>query len=115
MRVARGYRARMAPSRSQPRRRAAPAREWKVGELLEIFEIKACGNRVYVFLDELELGLQEVHRPRVRSAATLESHGLGVVGHTAYYLPVASPFDDVRRAAVAELHRCRDVFAAVGV
>jgi sugar phosphate isomerase/epimerase len=46
--------------------------------------------------------------------AGLERHGLAVVGHTAYYLPLASPIDEVRQAAVAELRRCLDVFAAVG-
>jgi sugar phosphate isomerase/epimerase len=44
----------------------------------------------------------------------LERHRLGVVGHTAYYLPIGSPFEEVRRAAVAELRRCVEVFAAVG-
>lgn len=49
---------------------------------------------------------------RIRQA--LEEHGLGVVGHTAYYLPLGSPFEEVRRAAVAELRRCLEVFAEVG-
>jgi sugar phosphate isomerase/epimerase len=44
----------------------------------------------------------------------LEARGLGVVGHTAYYLPVASAFEGVRRAAVAELRHCLEVFAEVG-
>ncbi len=44
----------------------------------------------------------------------LDKHGLGVVGHTPYYLPLGSPFEDVRRAAVAELRRCIEVFAEVG-
>ncbi len=44
----------------------------------------------------------------------LAEHRLGVVGHTAYYLPVASPFESVRRAAVDELRRCLEVFAAIG-
>ena len=45
----------------------------------------------------------------------LADHGLQAVGHTAYYLPLASPFVEVRAAAVHELHRCLEVFAAVGV
>src|SRR5687768_12742048 len=44
----------------------------------------------------------------------LAARGLGVVGHTAYYLPLGSPFESVRRAAVAELRHCLEVFAAVG-
>jgi len=44
----------------------------------------------------------------------LEQRGMGVVGHTAYYLPFANAFEGVRRAAVEELRRCLDLFAAVG-
>lgn len=44
----------------------------------------------------------------------LEVHRFSVVGHTAYYLPIGSAFDEVRRAAVSELRRCLEVFAAVG-
>ena len=48
----------------------------------------------------------------IRTALT--DHGLQVVGHTAYYLPIASPFDGLRRAAVDELKRCLEIFAEVG-
>ncbi|HYO82580.1 MAG TPA: sugar phosphate isomerase/epimerase family protein [Bryobacteraceae bacterium] len=44
----------------------------------------------------------------------LDDHGMGVVGHTAYYLPMASAFDTIRRAAVEEFRRCLDKFAEVG-
>lgn len=44
----------------------------------------------------------------------LEEHGLGVVGHTAYYLPIGSSFESLRRAAIDELRRCLETFAAVG-
>jgi sugar phosphate isomerase/epimerase len=57
-------------------------------------------------------GVDRVEPGRIRKA--LESHGLAVVGHTAYYLPLASPFEAVRGAAVAELQRCLHAFAAVG-
>jgi sugar phosphate isomerase/epimerase len=50
---------------------------------------------------------------RVRSA--LEEHKLGVVGHTAYYLPLASAFESLRRAAVDETRRCLAAFAEFGV
>jgi sugar phosphate isomerase/epimerase len=50
----------------------------------------------------------------VRIRRALEQHGLAVVGHTAYYLPLASGIEEIRRAAVVELRRCVDVFAAVG-
>jgi sugar phosphate isomerase/epimerase len=48
----------------------------------------------------------------IRSA--LDKHGLHVVGHTAYYLPLASSFEELRCAAVTEFRRCLAVFAAVG-
>ena len=44
----------------------------------------------------------------------LGDHGLEVVGHTAYYLPIGSAFESVRRAACDELKRCLEVFAAIG-
>jgi sugar phosphate isomerase/epimerase len=53
-----------------------------------------------------------VDPPAIRAA--LERHHLPVVGHTAFYLPIGSSFDDVRRAAVCELKRCLEVFSAVG-
>ncbi len=47
-------------------------------------------------------------------ARMLADRNMKVVGHTAFYLPIASPFEAVRRAAVAELERCLDIFAEVG-
>jgi sugar phosphate isomerase/epimerase len=44
----------------------------------------------------------------------LEQYGMDVVGHTAFYLPIASGIEEIRRASVEELRRCADVFAAVG-
>jgi sugar phosphate isomerase/epimerase len=44
----------------------------------------------------------------------LAQHGMGVVGHTAYYLPFASAFEGVRKAAVDELRRCLELFGEVG-
>jgi sugar phosphate isomerase/epimerase len=44
----------------------------------------------------------------------LRDHGLGVVGHTAYYLPIGSSFESLRRAAIDELKRAAELFAAVG-
>lgn len=44
----------------------------------------------------------------------LEKHELGVVGHTAFYLPIASGIEEIRRASLEELRRCVDVFAAIG-
>lgn len=44
----------------------------------------------------------------------LRDYGMGIVGHTAYYLPIESPFEPIRQAAVDELKRCADLFAVVG-
>ncbi|PWU14288.1 MAG: sugar phosphate isomerase/epimerase [Verrucomicrobia bacterium] len=44
----------------------------------------------------------------------LEHHGLKVIGHTAYYLPLCSPFESLRRAAVDELKLCLEAFAKIG-
>lgn len=70
-------------------------------------------------LDFIDLTLEppcaaswQIDPARVRSA--LNDSGLRVVGHTAFYLPIASAFDLLRRGAVDELRRCLDVFAKVG-
>lgn len=47
-------------------------------------------------------------------AAMIRDAGLGVVGHTAFYLPIASSFPSLRRAALDELKRAAEFFAAVG-
>jgi sugar phosphate isomerase/epimerase len=44
----------------------------------------------------------------------LSDQNLEVVGHTAWYLPVASPFESIRRAAVDEFKQCLEFFAEVG-
>jgi sugar phosphate isomerase/epimerase len=44
----------------------------------------------------------------------LERHGLGVVGHTAFYLPIASGIEEIRRASLEELRRCVNAFAEIG-
>lgn len=44
----------------------------------------------------------------------LGEFGLGVVGHTAFYLPIASSFESVRRAAIEELKRAVTFFAEIG-
>lgn len=44
----------------------------------------------------------------------IERHGIGVVGHTAHYLPIASAFEDIRVAALRELRGCLRIFHEVG-
>lgn len=47
-------------------------------------------------------------------SAMLRDHGMGVVGHTAYYLPIGHSFESVRKAAIEELKRAAEFFAKVG-
>lgn len=54
----------------------------------------------------------EVDGPAIRQA--LQERGMQVVGHTAWYIPLASSIPEVRRGAVEELCRCLDVFSQVG-
>src|SRR6266516_7486110 len=46
--------------------------------------------------------------------AALRRHRMQVVGHTAWYLPIASAVPEIRRGAVAELRRCLEKFAEIG-
>ena len=45
----------------------------------------------------------------------LDRFRLHAVGHTAFYLPIASPFELVRKAAVQELCHAIETFSAIGV
>jgi sugar phosphate isomerase/epimerase len=47
-------------------------------------------------------------------AGSLRRHGMSVVGHTAFYLPIASGIEEIRQATIQELRRCLDVFAELG-
>jgi sugar phosphate isomerase/epimerase len=70
-------------------------------------------------LDFIDLTLEPPRAASWRTDAlairrALDRNRLRVVGHTAYYLPIASPMEDLRKAAVKELHRCLEVFAEIG-
>ncbi len=41
--------------------------------------------------------------------------GLSAVGHTAYYLPIAAPFDELRKTTRDLFRRCLDTFSDAGV
>lgn len=47
-------------------------------------------------------------------AAQLREANLAVIGHTAFYLPIASSFPSLRRAAIDELKRAAEFFVALG-
>jgi sugar phosphate isomerase/epimerase len=63
-------------------------------------------------LEPPRAGVRDIDPQAIRSA--LQAHHLGVVGHTAYYLPLCSPFESLRRAAVEELKLCLTAFASIG-
>jgi len=44
----------------------------------------------------------------------LELRDMAVVGHTAWYLPLASAIPEIRKAAVSELRRCLYCFSEIG-
>ena len=54
----------------------------------------------------------QVDAAAVRSA--LDRHGLGVVAHTAWYLPISSPFVGIRQAALEEFRKALKVTKAIG-
>jgi sugar phosphate isomerase/epimerase len=56
--------------------------------------------------------LEQIDAIQIRQA--LDQHSMGVVGHTAWFLPFSSPFERVRQAAVAEIGAALPTFAAVG-
>ena len=51
----------------------------------------------------------QVELAEVRRA--LQDSNLGIIGHTAYYLPLASPFESLRKAALEEMRWAVEVFA----
>jgi len=44
----------------------------------------------------------------------IQRAGFQVVGHTAFYLPMGSAFEELRCACVHELRRCLEIFSIVG-
>src|SRR5512135_33050 len=79
-------------------------------------EIAAIGAMGFEFVD-LTLEPPAATARRVDASAVraaLADHQLEVVGHTAYYLPLCSPFESLRRAAVEELKLCLEIFANIG-
>ena len=80
-------------------------------------EIAVISDLGFDFID-LTLEPEETYSGRLdvkRVRRALKDAKLEVVGHTAWYLPVASPFPELRELAVRELERCVRVFADLGV
>ena len=67
--------------------------------------------------DFVDLTLEPPHAWPVDPAEVrrlLEALGLAVVGHTAFYLPIASPFPELREASHALLDQAFAIFAEIG-
>lgn len=79
-------------------------------------EIRFAGDNEFDYLDlTLEPPgsmIQESEIDAVKS--TIESYKLSVVGHYAWYLPVDSPFDQIRDAACQVCKEQMTIFAALG-
>lgn len=70
-------------------------------------------------MDFIDLTLEPPGAPSWSVDATairrvLERNRMQVVGHTAWYLPMASAIPDIRKAAVVELCRCLQKFSEMG-
>jgi len=76
----------------------------------EIGDISRAGfDFIDLTLEPPEAAWWHLDIEEVKSA--INKHEIGVVGHTAYYLPIASTFDRVRAGAISELKSCIDVFS----
>jgi sugar phosphate isomerase/epimerase len=79
-------------------------------------EVRWAAEHGFEFLDLTIEGpaatLDQIDVRAVRQA--LGDAGMGVVGHTAWFLPFASPVERVRRAAVEEVAAALPAFAEVG-
>lgn len=79
-------------------------------------EIKWAADNGFDFLDltlePTQTYARQINPDQIRQL--LETYHLGVVGHTAYYLPFASPFPSLREVALKEFLDCLEVFARLG-
>lgn len=67
---------------------------------------------VDLFLEEDQASPEQVDIDQTKSL--LKKYGLSVVGHTAWYLPIGSPVEALRQAAVDEALRGFDVLQKLG-
>lgn len=88
---------------NHPARNIYSELEWMAGMGLEFVDLT---------LEPPETASWRVKPREIRDA--LERHGLPVVGHTAFYLPMGSAIEDLRKASARELCRCIDAFAEIG-
>jgi sugar phosphate isomerase/epimerase len=66
----------------------------------------------------LTLELPKAHPDKINIRAVkelIENKNLPVVGHTAWYLPIGSPFKELRLYSLSELEKCALAFQKLGV
>ena len=83
-------------------------------DLLE--EIHWANRHCFDFLD-LTLEPAAAHPDQINLGETrraLKDSNLGIIGHTAYYLPLASPYESLRRTALEEIRRALNIFEELG-
>lgn len=80
-------------------------------------EITWIGEQKFDFIDlTLEAPQSRAERVSVEQIRELTGrYGLAIVGHTSPFLPMGSGYESARAAAVHELERALDVFAALNV
>jgi sugar phosphate isomerase/epimerase len=79
----------------------------------QIESISAAGmDFVDLTLEPPEAASWRIDPKAIREA--LDKRKLAVVGHTAFYLPMASAIEELRCAAVCELRRCLAAFSIIG-
>ena len=85
--------------------------------MIDVYEeIQLMAHLGFDFID-LTLEPEETYSATVdvgRLKRAIDGAGLGIVGHTAWYLPVGSPFPALREAAIDELGRCLRVLRELG-
>lgn len=80
-------------------------------------EIELIADLGFSFID-LTMEPEQTYSATVdikRIAQALDRKNLSAIGHTAWYLPVASPFPEFRQLALKELGRCVRMFHELGV
>jgi sugar phosphate isomerase/epimerase len=79
-------------------------------------EIAWAEKNRFDFLDlTLEPGAAHPKQIKVKpTRRALQDAGLEIIGHTAYYLPWASPFETIRKAALTEMGWTVEVFSQLG-
>jgi len=88
---------------NDPRRNALDEARWAAEHGFEFLDLTVEGPAAA--LDQLDP--KAIRR-------LLDETGMGVVGHTAWFLPFASPVERVRRAAVEEVAASLPAFAEIG-